>query len=145
MTLIISNPEVESLFTMADCIEVLEDGYRELALGQAVNSPRTDMLFPTRDPGTFYKFKCIQGGIVKLGVVGQRNQSDHQAALGVDRRSQKSSKRPLSLQQRRAMIASAPATVQCIPARLQRVPMATLQPASTTPVEVHSPLARNSA
>lgn len=76
MTLIINNPEVESLFTMADCIEVLEDGYRELALGQAVNSPRTDMLFPTKEPGTFYKFKCIQGGIVKLGVVGQRTQSD---------------------------------------------------------------------
>jgi len=56
-----------------------------------------------------------------------------------DRRSQKSSKRPLSLQQRRAIIASAPATVQCIPDRLQRVPTASLQPASTTPVETHRP------
>ena len=39
-------------------------------------------------------------------------------------------------------MASAPATVQCMPARLHRVPIATLQPASTTPVEVHSPAAR---
>jgi hypothetical protein len=30
-----------------------------------------------------------------------------------------------------------PCLVQCIPARLSRVPMATLHPASTTPVEVH--------
>ena len=38
-------------------------------------------------------------------------------------------------------MASAPATVQCMPARLQRVPIATLHPASTTPVEVHNPAA----
>ena len=37
------------------------------------------------------------------------------------------------------MMASAPATVQCMPARLRRVPTATLQPASTTPVEVQKP------
>ena len=49
------------------------------------------------------------------------------------------------LQQRRAMIASAPATVKCMPERLHRVPMAVLHPDSTTPVEVHSPAARNSA
>ncbi len=76
MTLIISNKDVESIFTMEACIEVLEDGYKELAQGRAVNSPRTDMLFPTHDPNTFYKFKCIQGGIMKMGVVGQRTQSD---------------------------------------------------------------------
>src|SRR6266849_3949968 len=53
-----------------------------------------------------------------------------------ERRSQKSSKRPLSLLQRRAMMALAPFTVQCMPARLSRVPITSLQPASTTPVEV---------
>ena len=37
-----------------------------------------------------------------------------------------------------------PGTVQCIPARLRRVPMASLHPASTTPVEVHKPWAWNS-
>ena len=76
MTLIITNDEVKSIFKMEDCLEALEDGYRELAAGRAANSPRTDMLFPTSDPTTFYKFKCIQGGIMKLGVVGQRTQSD---------------------------------------------------------------------
>ena len=55
------------------------------------------------------------------------------------RRSQKSSNRPLSLEQRRAMIALAPEMVQCMPVRLSRVPMTILQPASSTPVEVHKP------
>jgi hypothetical protein len=43
------------------------------------------------------------------------------------------------LLQRRAMMALAPFTVQCMPARLSRVPITTLQPASTTPVEVQKP------
>lgn len=76
MTLIITNDEVKSIFKMEDCIEALEGGFRELAAGRAANSPRTDMMFPTHDSNTFYKFKCIQGGIMKLGVVGQRTQSD---------------------------------------------------------------------
>jgi hypothetical protein len=37
------------------------------------------------------------------------------------------------------MMVFAPFTVQCMPARLSRVPITTLQPASTTPVEVHKP------
>ena len=36
-------------------------------------------------------------------------------------------------------MALAPFTVQCIPARFNRVPITTLHPASTTPVEVHKP------
>ncbi len=80
-----------------------------------------------------------------VGSPASVSRSESQPARASARRSQKSSNRPLSLQHRRAMIASAPATVQCIPARLSRVPMATLQPASTTPVEVQSPWARNSA
>ena len=59
--------------------------------------------------------------------------------VAAERRSQKSSKRPLNLQQRSAMIASAPATVQCIPARLQRTPITVLQPASTTPDPTQRP------
>ena len=46
-------------------------------------------------------------------------------------------------QQRRARMASAPVTDQCIPVRLRRAPMACLHPASTTPVATHRPLARN--
>jgi hypothetical protein len=36
-------------------------------------------------------------------------------------------------------MAFAPFTVQCMPARLSQVLSTTLQPASTTPLEVHNP------
>ena len=73
---------------------------------------------------------------------GARHQSGcSHAALLWARRSQKSSKQPLRRQHRRAMMALAPRRVQCIPARLSRVPTVTLQPASTTPEEVHKPWA----
>ena len=67
---------------------------------------------------------------------------DERQAAFAARRSQKSSKRPLRMQQRRAMMALAPATVQRMPARLSRAPIC-LHPASTTPDETHRPLARN--
>ncbi len=45
MTLIISNKDVESIFTMEACIESVEDGYKELAQGRAVNSPQATQTF----------------------------------------------------------------------------------------------------
>ena len=84
----------------------------------------------------FGRNRCSTSGEIREGRAGHGCTSDllegHQAALPA-RRSQKSSKRPLSLQHRRAMMALAPATVQCMPARLSRAPMASLHPASTTP------------
>ena len=52
----------------------------------------------------------------------QALEDDAPQAAFAARRSQKSSKRPLSRQQRRAMMALAPATVQRMPARLSRAP-----------------------
>src|SRR5882724_7457632 len=49
------------------------------------------------------------------------------------REAQKSSKRPDRIQQRRAMMALAPRTDQCIPDCLRRSPITVRQPASTTP------------
>jgi alanine dehydrogenase len=76
VTLVLTNTDVRSLLTMRDCIDALEQGYKALALGRAVEVPRTDMMFPTKEPDTFYMFKCIQGGMLDQEVVGQRNQSD---------------------------------------------------------------------
>ena len=76
MTLVLSNADVGSLLTMPDCIDALEQAFKALARGRAVDVPRTDMMFSTSDPHTFYMFKCIQGGLLDQEVVGQRNQSD---------------------------------------------------------------------
>src|SRR5450432_3059331 len=64
-----------------------------------------------------------------------------QAARG---NSQYSSNLPLKRQQRRAMMALAPRTVQNMPDRFRRDPMTDLQPASTTPEPTKSPFSRNS-
>ena len=53
--------------------------------------------------------------------------------------SQKSSHRAERRAQRRARIALAPLTVQCIPARLSRTHAVVLQPASTTPDPMDRP------
>lgn len=45
MTLIISNKDVESIFTMEACIESVEDGYKELAQGRTVNLPQATQNF----------------------------------------------------------------------------------------------------
>lgn len=55
------------------------------------------------------------------------------------RYSQKSSQRPLRIQQRRAMILFAPRTVQCMPDCLRRWPITVRQPASTTPEPTNRP------
>ena len=59
-------------------------------------------------------------------------------------RYEKSSKRRLRTQYRRARIALAPGALQCIPERFSLAPMAFLQLASTTPLDTHRPCARNS-
>jgi hypothetical protein len=60
-----------------------------------------------------------------------------------DRCSQNSSQRPLSWEQRRAIIALAWLTVQRIPDCFSRCPMIVLQPASTTPEPTKRPWLRN--
>src|SRR5437016_8513081 len=57
--------------------------------------------------------------------------------------SQNSSQRPLSWEQRRAIIALAWSTVQRIPDCFSRCPMIVLQPASTTPEPTKRPWLRN--
>src|SRR2546430_14738896 len=57
--------------------------------------------------------------------------------------SQNSSQRPLSWEQRRAIIALAWLTVQRIPDCFSRCPMIVLQPASTTPEPTKRPWLRN--
>ena len=83
--------------------------------------------------GTFRYY----GGLVERVPCTTSLLDERQAAFAA-RRSQKSSKRPLRMQQRRAMMALAPATVQRMPARLSRAPIC-LHPASTTPDETHRP------
>ena len=69
--LLINNQEVEQLLPMKDCIEVIEEGYRELAAGRAANFPeggRMDVQAPS--PGKEPERSYIWGGLA--GVLPAR-------------------------------------------------------------------------
>ena len=62
MTLIINNQEVQQLLTMEDTITALEQGYLQLAAGEAVCRPRIDIRIPTSDPARNYQWGTMEGG-----------------------------------------------------------------------------------
>src|SRR5207344_1887965 len=62
MTLIINNQEVQQLLTMEDTIAALEQGYLQLAAGEAVCRPRIDIRIPTSDPARNYQWGTMEGG-----------------------------------------------------------------------------------
>jgi ornithine cyclodeaminase/alanine dehydrogenase-like protein (mu-crystallin family) len=77
MTLILSNDDVEQLLTMEDCLEALEDGYRELAAGRGITRTRSDCIAPTsHDPEAVYGLKSMDGVLPKAGISAIRINSD---------------------------------------------------------------------
>ncbi len=76
MTLILNNDDIESVLTMPDCLDVLEDAYRELAHGRGVSRTRSDSFSPTRRPDALYSLKSMDGIVPKLGVGAVRINSD---------------------------------------------------------------------
>lgn len=67
MTLILSETDIESVLTMKDCLRVLEETFNDFGLGHAVDRPRTHT-YSYLEPGTFYNFKSMDGGIPRYGV-----------------------------------------------------------------------------
>ena len=47
MTLLLNNKEIAHLITMRECIDVLEDGYREHGLGRVAHRRRSNIVVPT--------------------------------------------------------------------------------------------------
>ena len=76
MTLILSNQDVEKILTMADCLAVLEDAYRELQDGRAVTRRRSDCIVPSEREGATYGFKTMDGVVPSQGVAAVRLNSD---------------------------------------------------------------------
>lgn len=75
MTLIINNQEVQQLLTMGDTIAALEQGYLQLADGEAVCRPRIDIRIPTSDPARNYQWGTMEGGST-AGYFAIRMKSD---------------------------------------------------------------------
>lgn len=76
MTLILSNADIDSLLTMGDCIEAVEEAFRDLGTGRATNRPRT-LTYSPLDPNHYYMFSCMDGSLPRHGIHILRLTSDH--------------------------------------------------------------------
>jgi ornithine cyclodeaminase/alanine dehydrogenase-like protein (mu-crystallin family) len=76
MTLILSNEDVGKLVTMHECIDVLDDAYREFAQGRGISRWRSDSVAPNGRDGGIYALKSMDGVAPKLGVSAVRINSD---------------------------------------------------------------------
>lgn len=86
---VLSNDEVDRLLTMPECIAVLEDMYRDYAVGQALHVPRVDNLSPSTGPDAYYAFKQMGGAWPRMRVQALRINSDvitHPVVAGAPRR-----------------------------------------------------------
>jgi ornithine cyclodeaminase/alanine dehydrogenase-like protein (mu-crystallin family) len=75
MTLILNNDEITKLLPMADCLEQMDEAYRELGEDRAASRPRSDIYGPTHDNGR-YVFKTMDGMVPKFEVAAIRLNSD---------------------------------------------------------------------
>ena len=86
---VLSNEDVDQLLTMPECIEVLEEMYRDYANGQALLVPRIDNLSPSTEAGAYYAFKQMGGAWPRRRVQALRINSDiitHPIIAGKPRR-----------------------------------------------------------
>ena len=89
MTLLLSDEDVTRVLTMGECMSALEEAYKDIGAGRAVNAPRRDSFMLTSRPDAYFSFKTMEGGSERLEVMAQRINSDlitHPVVGGAKRR-----------------------------------------------------------
>jgi ornithine cyclodeaminase/alanine dehydrogenase-like protein (mu-crystallin family) len=76
MPLILSNEEIESIFTLEECFDALEPALLDLGNGAAVNMPRQDLLVPGPLEGSYHGLKTSCASLPRAGVTTMRLTSD---------------------------------------------------------------------
>jgi alanine dehydrogenase len=76
MTLILTNEDVQKALSINQCLDTMEESYREQAASRAVNRPTCHSYLPHSLPNSTYSFKSVDGGIGKYGVLALRVTSD---------------------------------------------------------------------
>jgi ornithine cyclodeaminase/alanine dehydrogenase-like protein (mu-crystallin family) len=76
MTLVLSNEDVQKALNVRECLDVMEESYREQAASRAVNRPTCHSYLAHSLPNSTYSFKSVDGGIGKYGVLALRVTSD---------------------------------------------------------------------
>ncbi len=76
MTLVLGNDDVQKALTISECLNTMEESYREQAAGRAVNRPTCHSYLAHSLPNSTYSFKSVDGGVGKYGVLALRVTSD---------------------------------------------------------------------
>jgi alanine dehydrogenase len=76
MTLILSNEEIQNIFTIQEGFSALEPAFMELGNGKAAIIPRHDLLVPGPFDGSYHGLKASAGSIPRVGVTAVRLTSD---------------------------------------------------------------------
>ncbi|MFQ5682414.1 MAG: ornithine cyclodeaminase family protein [Candidatus Binatia bacterium] len=76
MTLILNNEEVRNAIHVEECLQSMEEAYRELATSRAVNRPTSHIYAAHRLARASYSFKSVEGAVEKFGVLALRITSD---------------------------------------------------------------------
>jgi alanine dehydrogenase len=74
--LLLSNHDVESVLDMADCLDAMEDAYRELGEGRGASGVRSEILTPTARDDSLYSLLTMAGVAPKFGIGAVRINSD---------------------------------------------------------------------
>src|SRR5512144_534948 len=61
MVLVLKNEQMENLLPMAEEIDAIEQAFRELGQGKAMNAPRARLRTPWKEEGGQYYFNNIMG------------------------------------------------------------------------------------
>lgn len=76
MTLILNNGEIEKVLTMDHCLEVLEEAFKDLGRGAAVNQIRVHTYVSLEQSAISYRLKTMNGAVPRYGVMALRIASD---------------------------------------------------------------------
>ncbi len=66
MTLILNNDDIQKALNVKECLDVMEESYREQAASRAVNRPTSQTYLPHPLPQSSYNFKSVDGGVGKV-------------------------------------------------------------------------------
>jgi len=98
--LLITNEDVEKILTAKNCVEAMENAFRDLASGYAINRPRSHTYTPLpAEPGEenrYYMFKSMDGALPRYGIHAIRMSSDMLSERIVNGRERRT-KLPLAL------------------------------------------------
>ena len=81
MTLLLNNEEIAQLISTQECVEILQEGYRECGLGRAAHRRRSNIIVPTGEGKTFV-FANFEGTVIQSGYHAIRLRSDVNEWLG---------------------------------------------------------------